>query len=344
MKLLFDGRVLRHKHMTGVQVFTKSLYEELSNMSTLSLALPFSHNAYLQHLWEHLMLPLKALRYDVLYCPANIAPFWLPKKVKLVVTLHDVAFLSYPKSVSKVFGLYYRWIVPKILKRANGVVTLSNASRQEILSYFPYVAEKLHVIYNGINEQFHPIEDHQKTNTILYVGSLQERKNFITVVKAFECLQAITTEYRLVIIGKFSDIFHLTDESLEVLKKARQNPQIDFIDFVSFEELQTYYAHAKLFLFPSLYEGFGFPPLEAMACGTPTLVSKCSSLPEICEDAAVYIDDPLNIHEVTSKMMTILSSTSLQKELIEKGIVHARKFTWFETAHAYQKIFIEVLK
>ncbi len=344
MKILFDGRVLKHKHMTGVQVFAQSLYGELSNVGMLSLALPFSYNAYLQHLWEHLMLPLKALRYDVLYCPANIAPFWLSKKVKLVVTLHDVAFLSYPKSVSKIFGLYYRWIVPKILKRADVVVTLSDASCQEILSYFPYVAEKLHVVYNGISEQFQPIAYHQKTNTILYVGSLQERKNFITVVKAFECLQAITTEYRLVIIGKFSDIFHLTDESLEVLKKARQNPHIDFIEGVSFEALQTYYTHAKLFLFPSLYEGFGFPPLEAMACGTPTLVSKCSSLPEICGDAAVYIDDPLNINEVTAKMMTILSSTLMQQELIEKGIAHARKFTWRETAYAYQKIFIEVMK
>lgn len=331
--------------MTGVQVFAKSLYGELPNMSsTLSLALPFSYNIYLQHLWEHFILPFKALRYDILFCPANIAPFWLPKKVKLVVTLHDVAFLSYPKSVSKVFGLYYRWIVPKILKRANAVVTLSNASRQEILSYFPYVAEKLHVIYNGISGQFRPIEYYQKTNTILYVGSLQERKNFITVIKAFECLQVITTEYRLVVIGKFLDIFHLTDESLEVLKKARQNPQIDFIDFVSFEELQAYYAYAKLFLFPSLYEGFGFPPLEAMACGTPTLVSKCSSLPEICEDATVYIDDPFNANEITLKMLLILSDTLLQKQLIEKGIVHARKFRWIKTAHAYQKIFVEVVK
>lgn len=342
MKILFDGRVLQHKQATGVEIYTNALFHSLSQIVSLKLISPISKNKYMQHLWEHSVLPVKSRLFDLLFCPANVAPLWIPKKVKLVVTLHDVAYLTYPHSVSNLFGAYYRWLIPIVLRRADSVITISKASRNEIIKYYPFVESKIHVVYNGIGQSFTPIDFATKTKTILYVGSLHERKNFVSVLQAFQKIQNQIGDYRLVVIGKLSNIFNLTSQTQKSIEEAKKNSQIEFLDSVSEEELQWHYAHAALFLFPSFYEGFGFPPLEAMASGTPVITSNISSMPEVCGDAAMYVN-PSDVNDIATKMHVLLTNIDLQKELILKGLEQVKKFTWEKTAKKYKNIFEKAL-
>lgn len=339
MKILFDGRVLTHAHFTGVENYTKSIYSALSKKTNIVLLKPKTKNKYLTHLWNHFILPFK--HGDLLFCPANIAPFFVPKTKKMVVTLHDVAFISYPDSFSSFFKSYYQWLVPKVIYRADRIITVSQASKKEILKYYPQAKNKIEVISLGLDHNFHLLPNIEKKNQILYVGSLNTRKNFISVIKAFA--QLPYDHYRLVMVGNFSSNFHLDTITQDVLEKAKQNPNITFISNISNNELALLYNESKLFIFPSFYEGFGLPPLEAMACGTPVITSNLSSMPEVCGDAAMYVD-PHNVEDIVQKIQTILNNEVLQQKLTHKGLEHIKQFTWEKAANEHINVFKEILQ
>jgi glycosyltransferase involved in cell wall biosynthesis len=339
--IAFDGRVMQHRQHTGVEMYAEQLFKELGQTCELRLLLPPSGSKYLQHFWEHIVLPLRLHGSELLFCPANIAPLWLPKKKKLVVTLHDTAFLAYPQSVSKVFGRYYRWLVPKNLRRADAIITVSQASKEEIERHYPDAKGKIQVIYSGLSGRFSPLPEREKNNMILYVGSLNIRKNFISLIRAFEALPE-SLDCRLTVVGGFSDHFELPTEVQRVLQCARENPKIAFLSNLLPEELREQYAAAKLFVFPSLYEGFGFPPLEAMASGTPVIVSERSAMPEICADAALYVD-PLDSEDIARKIQTLLEDDALRSEMIDRGLQHVQQFKWSDTAKKHREVFQKVL-
>ena len=146
MKLLFDARVLTHKNYTGVENYTKNILNNIQNHLDINIVKPNTTNKYIAHLWSHLILPFK--NGDILFCPANIAPLFVPKSKKVVVTIHDTAFLTYPKSFSKFFRVYYRVIMPSIIKRADKIITVSKESKKEIEKYYPTSTNKIEVIYN----------------------------------------------------------------------------------------------------------------------------------------------------------------------------------------------------
>ncbi|MCK5535738.1 MAG: glycosyltransferase, partial [Bacteroidales bacterium] len=222
MKIIFDGRVLTHTHFTGVENYTKSIYNYLTKKTNVFLLKPKSKNKYLTHLWNHFILPFK--HGDLLFCPANIAPFFVPKNKKLVLTLHDVAFLTYPDSFSSFFRSYYQWLVPKVIHRADKIITISQSSKKEIIKYYPHAKNKIEVISLGLDNNFHLLPNIEKKNQILYVGSLNTRKNFISVIKAFN--QLAQGQYQLVIVGNFSSNFHLDKTTQGLLEKAKRNPNI----------------------------------------------------------------------------------------------------------------------
>lgn len=339
MKIIFDGRVLTHTHFTGVENYTKSIYHYLTKKTNVLLLKPKSKNKYLTHLWNHFILPFK--HADLLFCPANIAPFFVPKNKKLVVTLHDVAFLTYPDSFSSFFRSYYQWLVPKVILRADKIITISQASKNEIIRYYPFAKNKIEVISLGLDNHFHLLQNIEKKNQILYVGSLNTRKNFTSVIKAFD--QLPYDQYQLVIVGNFSSNFHLDKQTQDLLEKAKRNPNIEFKSHISDDELTLLYNESKLFLFPSFYEGFGLPPLESMACGTPVITSNLSSMPEVCGDAAIYID-PHSVEDISLKIQTVLNDEALQQKLINKGLEHIKQFTWEKATDEHIKVFKEVLE
>lgn len=333
MLILFDGRVLSHKKYTGVENYTKKIYEFLKNDKNIKIDKPNISNKYLSHLWLHFILPFK--KFDTLFCPANIAPIFLPKSKKLVFTLHDISFLTYSNTFSSVFGRYYRFLVPYNIKRAQTIITVSNYSKEQIEKYYPYSKGKVKVIYHGIDSSFRKLENIKKENQILYVGSLNKRKNFLGVIKAFELIN--DSSFELLLVGDFSDTFSLDDESINLIEKARNNPKIKFLSNINNKELIELYNKSKVLLFPSFYEGFGFPILEAFACGTAVITSNTSSLPEVGKDAAIYCN-PTNIEEIAERLKEVLYDDLLQKEMIKKGLEVVLNFTWEKSIIEHKKI------
>ncbi len=343
MKILVDGRALTHKHFTGVENYAMTIYQELLKTLDVTLLKPKSQNKILQHLWEHIVLPYRAREYDLLFSPANIAPIWKPKKVKLVVTLHDSAFITYPKSVSKFFYYYYKYTIPRVLKIADRVITISEFSKTEIIKNYPFVKDKIKVVYNGIDtEKFYQSKNQDKEKYLLFVGSLNPRKNIINLIKAFEKIVS-KEEIKLKIVGKFSDIYSLSKDEQEVLQIAKKNNRIIFLENVEDKQLVKLYQNALVFVFPSIYEGFGLPPLEAMACGTPVIASNIASLVEVCGDSALYIE-PFNIDDIANKIDLLLEDINLQNQLIKNGFKRVEKFTWEKSAKEHLKVFEKVFQ
>ena len=338
MKVVIDARVLNSNSYAGVQNYTKYILESISDKLQLSVAKPKVKNKYLSHLWSHFVLPFK--KGDVLFCPANMAPIFIPKSKKLVLTIHDLAFLTYPKSFSKSFQIYYSLLIPYNIKRADQIITISEASKKEIIDIFPQVKDKINIVVLGIDKKYGIVKDLKKKKQILYVGSINERKNLIGAIESFERLPK-ELDYSLVIVGNFFDIFSLSKKMKEVLFRAKKNNKIIFKQGLDDNALIVEYNVSRILIFPSFYEGFGLPPLEAMACGTPVITSNLSSMPEVCGDAALYVD-PYNIEDITSKMEILINDKNLQKELVSKGLDKVRNFTWRKSALEHIKIFKEL--
>ena len=335
MKILIDGRVLAHDHTSGVQRHAQEISKTLQKLySDISIVIPKYRNRYYQQLWEHTLLPWYARKYDLLYCPSNIAPIYLPNKTKLALTLHDLAFLDYPKQYSTLFQKYYTFLVPKNLKRAQYILTISKFSKERITQEYPWVSNKISVIHHGISSYFKPSTE-AKSDYVLYVGAMNEIKNFQIVLKLFLMPEFNTVPLKMILPG--SSTFSKNEQITALIKKAQISQNIELIDQVSQDELKVYYQKAKLFVFPSFHESFGFPPLEAMACGTPVIVSNTSALPEICGDAAIYVD-PNDIHDLSAKIQMSLSNDTLLQELTSVGLAHSKEFTWEKTARKYFNI------
>jgi len=341
MKILIDGRVLAHTHTSGVQRHAQEISKSLQEAdNSVTITIPKYHNRYYQQIWEHTLLPFYARKYDLLYSPSNIAPFYLPKKTKLVLTLHDLAFLDFPKQYSSVFQKYYAFLVPKNIHRAEYIITISDFSKKRIIKKYPWVKNKISVIHHGISSNFSP-SDQRKSVYVLYVGTMNSIKNFQVLLELF-----LTPEFKdmnLKMILPNASTFSEDEYINTLIQNAKASANIDIIDRVNQNELKEYYQNATLFVFPSFHESFGFPPLEAMACGTAVIVSNVTALPEVCGDAALYVD-PHSREDIAEKIQLLFSDTSLQKDYISKGLAHVQTYTWEDAAKAHLKVFKEVLQ
>jgi glycosyltransferase involved in cell wall biosynthesis len=341
MRVLIDGRVLAHDHISGVQRHAQEISKALQKTNaTVDIAIPKYKNRYYQQFWEHTFLPFYARKYDILYCPSNIAPFYLPKTTKLAITLHDLAFLDFPEHYSSLFQKYYTFLVPKNLKRAQHIFTISNFSKKRIIEEYPWTKEKITVIYHGVSAYFTPSEE-SKSNNVLYVGSMNTIKNFQALLEIFLLPEFKTVPLTMILPGTSTFTQNKTISML--LEKAENAGNINIIRKVNQHELKEHYQKAKLFVFPSFHESFGLPPLEAMACGTPVIVSHKTALPEVCGDAALYVN-PDDLEEIANKIKTLLEDETLQHKLRSKGLEHVKQFQWTKSAEAYLKVFKGIIE
>jgi glycosyltransferase involved in cell wall biosynthesis len=302
-------------------------------------------------LWEQFRLPLlaKKLKASLLYCPCNRAPL-VKSKIPLIMTIHDAAVFSGPEWFTKSFQLLYHNYFPRVGKISSKVITCSNFAKRDLLKYGIASEEKIRVIYEG--------SDHMNGNSmfknnngdlplknlplngkhyVLNLGSRDPRKNVKLLCDAWKTIPEEVKQGRILAIagGKFFNNF--ADEKISGVPD-----DVIFLGYISEEQLSPLYNNADSFVFPSLYEGFGLPPLEAMACGTPVLASHSASLPEVCGGAALYCD-PYNIDEVTNKLIQMLTDKSLREDLRQKGLERARSFTWGKAAQQLITIFEEVI-
>lgn len=290
--------------------------------------------------WEQISLPiaLKRDQVQIFHAVGNTGPILLPKEMRRIVTIHDVMFLKslhiVPESPSlyQRLGRFYRSVIsPPVALRANLVLTVSNFSRQDILdSILGLDPRKVEVIYNGLPSHFkhcpEPGEAHplQGQNYLLHLGALDPRKNTSLVVRSYLALkrQHLIDEH-LVILGLANlDALDLSDEELKEGKASIHTP-----GFVTDEIIPVYFRHSRAFLFPSLYEGFGIPLLEAMSCGTPIITSNSTCLPEIAGGATLLVN-PRRADEFEKALLTLLDSVDLRTSLITKGLCRIKDFSW----------------
>ncbi len=294
---------------------------------------------------EQAEVPLKVPRCDVFWSPHYNIPLLPIRARHRVVTVHDVYHLAYLHTLSHIERLYARTVIPLAARLSEKVITVSAFSKSEIVKYTGIGPEKIEVIHNGVDSA--GFRDTKRKSDdgaspsgpyLLYVGNVKPHKNVIGLIDAFAVVQKSLPDVKLVIVGKRDRFIHGIDNLDEYVTNLGIDRQIVFTGFVGDDELYGLYKNARVFVFPSFYEGFGLPPLEAMASGVPVVVSRTASLPEVCGDAAIYVDphDPLDI---ARGIIRVLGEDSLRNELVGKGLVRAAGFSWKASAEKHMKIF-----
>jgi glycosyltransferase involved in cell wall biosynthesis len=284
------------------------------------------------HLWEQMTLPLHLKNSDLLVNFCNTAPLFHKNQV---VTIHDIGFNVYPQSHPTGFVLFYKFLFSRIMKSSKHIITVSNFSKQEITRHYRVTNEKVSVVYSAPRKYFQPesCQELQKEKYFLAVSSLNYRKNIPALLKAFSQLSNQERQYRLYLIG---DMRAKSFKKLD-LGKFLDNPYITFLGRVSDEDLRRYYSNAVGFVYPSLYEGLGLPPLEAQRCSCPVLVSNVASLPEVFRDSAVYCN-PFSVDSIRLGMLK-LADEDTRQVLIAKGTGTVKRFLWEKNAEEFFNLF-----
>lgn len=302
---------------------------------------PQARHPLLWKIWYDWQVPLvlKKIKADVFVSPDGFCS--LKTKVPQCLVVHDLAFLHHPDFIVKSHLPYYKKQTPLFLKKAATIATVSAFSKQDICSHYPVAPEKISVVYSATNPIFVPLAEEEKekvkqqytggTEYFLFTGAVHPRKNLINLLKAYSVFKKKQkSSMKLVIAGRMA---WKTDAFLKLLETYKYRKDVILTGYISKEELAGLVASAYAMVYPSFFEGFGVPPLEALQCGVPALVSNTSSLPEIGEKAYLYFD-PHNFEEIAEKMTRIYKDEDRRKELIRFGKERLKLFTWDKTAEA----------
>jgi glycosyltransferase involved in cell wall biosynthesis len=360
MKVILDTRMI-DEHVHGIARYTYELINNLSfNKNIEYICLTIKKNSLLNNesvnfqliksnflsFQEQIELPLKLNKYRdkaIFHSPSFVSSPFI--KCPTIMTIHDLNHLKFPEYYTKFHKYYYNYIVKSSASNAKKILTVSNFSKMEIVNWLKCDSEKVVVTYNGVDENFKVINDKDKLINIrkkydlpqkfvLYIGNLKPHKNISNLIKA---IKKINQEITLVINGKSNEILN------KIIKENYLGNKVKFIGYVDDDDLLALYNLAELFVYPSLYEGFGLPPLEAMACGCPVITSNTSSLPEVVGDAGIMVD-PYDVNEIAKAIDLILSNENLRNEMIERGLKQAKKFSWKKTAEETLKVYEDVYK
>lgn len=287
-----------------------------------------------RNLWQQMVLPQKKAAEDTLWSPANNGPIFAQNHV---ITLHDMAVFPHPEWFSTAYATWKRTLVPRVAKRAKGILTVSEFSKSIISTHLNIDPQKIMVVYNGVNtDRFAPAthiairslrEKYDLPNPyLLTLGSLDPRKNFKRTVEAWN--QSRKEEgldnFVLAIAGASNANFGDLDVDFD-------NDSIKRLGYVDDEDLPALYSGAMGFILPSLFEGFGLPVVEAMACGTPVITSNTTALDEIAGDAALKVD-PSDAQSIKEGILELIHSPNLQTELTDRGLKRIHRFSWDDAA------------
>lgn len=294
-------------------------------------------------------------RISVLHNTDNIGPFLIKKnaKIKRISTVHDIAPVIFPEIHNPIIKFHFKRILPILLSNSDHIITVSNSTKEDLVSFFNMDESKISVIPSGIDQTFFKKKDLNKKvlnkynirgKYILYIGTDNKRKNLKNLLLSFfEIYKDIP--HNLLLVGPINKdyIMKLIKDNVysDDLKSKILN-RIILSGFVDQQDLPFIYSSASLFVLPSLYEGFGFPPLEAMACEVPVIISKNSSLKELIQDSGLYIENPLDPTEISEKILFILSNDNLQKKLVKKGLIQSKKYSWDKTVEDTINIYKEL--
>lgn len=275
---------------------------------------------------------------DVLWMPVHSLPICRKKKMKTVVTIHDLAFKFFPEYFTKKDLCRLNWLADYSIKNSDKIIAISESTKKDIIKLYPEVKEdKIKVIYHGFDQDFFQKKESpeelnkflvsrkiEARNYLLYVGAIQPRKNLEVLIEAFEEIKKEYQDLKLVIVGEKA---WLWERVLERIEKSPVKNDIILPGQVGFQKTKLFFHGALAFVFPSLYEGFGLPVLEAMASETPVISARNSSLPEVGGDAALYFKAE-NAKELAEQIRKVISDVPLRNDLIKRGLERIKKFSW----------------
>jgi len=304
-----------------------------------------------KYLWTQLRLwwELFLNPPDVLFVPAHTIPFLpIPRRCKVVVTVHDVGFRHFPDLYKPIQVWYHELTMKKIKKRADVILTISQFSKNEIMRYYGIAEERIKISYLGYDQDKYNTEekvggeprlgvlDKYKITSpyLLYVGRLEKKKNIGNIVKSFALIKERFSDLKLVLAGNSGNQFEAIKE---IIKNQKLENEIILPGYVEAQDLPPLIKGAAIFLFPTLYEGFGLPILEAMACGTPVITSDIEPHREVAGGAAALVD-PYNPQSLADKIAEILDNPDYRQSLIAGGQKRSAEFSWGKTALATLKI------
>jgi glycosyltransferase involved in cell wall biosynthesis len=367
MRIGVDVRLMHHQP-AGISNYTRHLLQALSQLDLEDEFITFQHRKHGERLidrpnfrratlyapvhsrLEQYMLPVELLRFrlNVLHFTDFIPPMY--SHIPTVITVHDLAFLHYPHFVTAKSAAFYGQI-DRAVRAAHHVIVPSESTKKDLIAMLGVQAGKISVIYEAAAKTFHPLPIAETRDEVirrfglpesymLFVGTIEPRKNIPGLLHSFSNLrkQYGHLETGLVIAGSEGWLF---EETLETARKLELQSAVHFVGRVQDDDLHKLYVGARLHVHPAHYEGFGLPPLEAMASGTPTIVSNVSSLPEVVNDAALLVD-PNNLDEITVAMHRLLTDDGLHAEMSEKGLRRAACFSWQRAAESTLEVYRRV--
>lgn len=292
-------------------------------------------------------------RIDLLHSPYWSNPLWAPWPT--VVTVHDVIQFVLPEYAWRKISRLYFGIVSRGARRADAVITVSECSKRDIVALLGLPPERIHVIGNAVDASLHPVRDAWLLASvrerygiaprfILYFGGFDLRKNVPRLIESYARLPAsLRKEYQLVIAGRYMHLGHpLYPDPRETVQRLALEGRVIFTGQVREQDKAPLFSAATVFVFPSLYEGFGIPVLEAMACGTPVVTSNSSALPEVAADAGLLVD-PYDTDAIAEGVRALLEDQGRREELARRGLERARLFTWQQVAEQTLRVYGEVL-
>lgn len=297
-------------------------------------------------LWQRLRLPIWVEwligPIDVVHAPDFVLP---PTKARTLLTIHDLTFLVEPACAEPNLRRYLSAAVPRSLQRADLVVVDSKATANDLGRLYGIPSRRVRLLYPAVDGRFRPMQAAETAPVrerlrlpdrfLLFVGTLEPRKNLVRLLQAFALVAADNPDLHLVIAGRRGWLY---DEIFAAVERSNARERIHFLDFVADDDLPALYNLAEAFVYPSLYEGFGFPVLEALACGTPVITAKVASLPEVAGSAAIMVD-PLEVEDIAAGIRAALADPA---PLRAAGPPQAATFRWEQTGQALVAIYREL--
>lgn len=299
-------------------------------------------------LWEQIIQPWQLGAFDLYHALAFVAPLWL--QVPMVVTVYDLSFVHYPQVLSPTRRLYLRLFTRLTCQRARRVIAISESTARDVVATLGVPADKVDVAAPGYNPDVHkplPAETvavfrRQKNlpeRFLFFMGTLEPRKNLVTLIEAYA--QLPKSERIPLLLGGGKGWMY--DEIFATIERHDLGDQVRWLGYLPAEELPLWYNSAEIFVLPSVFEGFGLPVLEAMACGTPVIVSNASSLPEVVGDAGLVID-PHDVEAWTAALRTAINKADWRVQASEKGQCEAQRYSWQSTARQIFRSYTCALK
>lgn len=367
MKIAIDARGINWYRGTGIGTYTENVIKNLIDIDKndyfrlywsdknfesfhrknvdIVMTSRKQHRFFEQNYFPY---DLERENIDIYHVPQNGIGLTEEIKCKKIITIHDLIPYIMPETVGKGYLLKFLREVPYLIQNADGIITVSEYSKKDILKFFPVDENKIYVtplaadsIYKPLNKEvcLSFLKENYNIGTpfVLYIGGFSKRKNVEALINSFIKISSnFDKDYSLVIVGARKDL------GTFLSSKYTDSSKIIFTDFVPQNDLPYLYNGCEVFVYPSLYEGFGLPPLEAMSCGAPVITSNITSIPEVVEDSGMLIN-PYDENELGKSIEKVLSDNILKQSLKEKGLKQSSKFSWNKTSQAtleaYQKIY-----